>query len=105
MVTAVLLIGTVAWLVTVTNLVGAYGSGSIKPTALDLLAFMVLMAPGPKRVLALDGGGIRGIITIAFLKEIERVLKERLGGANDFRLCDYVDLVGGTSVGSLLAPR
>jgi hypothetical protein len=43
-VTAVLLIGTVAWLVTVTNLVGAYGSGSIKPTALDLLAFMVLMA-------------------------------------------------------------
>lgn len=64
-----------------------------------------LFAPGPKRVLALDGGGIRGIITIAFLKEIERVLKERLGGANDFRLCDYFDLVGGTSVGSLLAPR
>jgi len=61
-----------------------------------------LFAPGPKRVLSLDGGGVRGIISIAFLKEIEKVLKERSGCA-DYRLCDYFDLVGGTSVGSLLA--
>lgn len=41
---AILLVGTVAWLVTATNIVGAYGSGSIKPTAFDLLAFIALMA-------------------------------------------------------------
>jgi tetratricopeptide (TPR) repeat protein len=61
-----------------------------------------LFAPGPKRVLSLDGGGVRGIVSIAFLRDIEKVLKERSGRA-DFRLCDYFDLVGGTSVGSLLA--
>ncbi len=61
-----------------------------------------LFAPGAKRVLALDGGGARGIITIAFLERIEAQLKERCGRA-DFVLSDYFDLVGGTSVGSLLA--
>ena len=43
-VTAILLIGAVVWLVTATNIVGDYGSGSIKPTTLDLLAFIALMA-------------------------------------------------------------
>jgi patatin-like phospholipase/acyl hydrolase len=61
-----------------------------------------LFDPGPKRVLALDGGGVKGIITIAFLEKVEAVLRERSGRA-DFRLCDYFDLVGGTSVGSILA--
>ncbi|KAB2911305.1 MAG: patatin [Hyphomicrobiaceae bacterium] len=61
-----------------------------------------LFAPGPKRVLALDGGGARGIVTIAFLERIEALLRERSGRA-DFVLSDYFDLVGGTSVGSLLA--
>ncbi len=61
-----------------------------------------LFLRGPKRVLSLDGGGVRGIVSIVFLREIEKVLKERFGRA-DFRLCDYFDLVGGTSVGSLLA--
>ncbi len=41
---AILLIGAVVWLVTATSIVGAYGSGSIKPTTLDLLAFIALMA-------------------------------------------------------------
>jgi patatin-like phospholipase len=62
-----------------------------------------LFAPGPKRILALDGGGVKGIITIAFLEKIEEILRERSGRGNDFRLSDYFDLVGGTSVGSLLA--
>jgi Patatin-like phospholipase len=62
-----------------------------------------LFAPGPKRVLALDGGGVKGVVTIAFLERMEALLKERSGRGDDFRLSDYFDLVGGTSVGSLLA--
>ena len=70
-----------------------------------------LFAPGPKRILALDGGGTRGIVSIAFLEQIERVLAERFVAqglcqtAADFRLSQYFDLIGGTSVGSMLATR
>lgn len=59
--------------------------------------------PGPKKILALSGGGTRGIITIAFLEEIERLLKERSGKGDEFRLSDYYDLISGTSVGAMLA--
>ena len=38
-----------------------------------------LFGPGPKRILALDGGGIRGAITIAFLIKIETILKKLFG--------------------------
>lgn len=38
-----------------------------------------LDAPGPKRILALDGGGVRGILSIAFLERIEAILRERFG--------------------------
>jgi uncharacterized protein len=62
-----------------------------------------LHAPGPKRILALDGGGTRGIVTIAFLEEIERQLAEATGRGADFRLCEYFDLIGGTSVGAMIA--
>lgn len=68
-----------------------------------------LFSKGPKRMLALDGGGTRGIVTIAFLREIEAVLSERsvrlghVARASDFRLSQYFDLVGGTSVGALVA--
>lgn len=62
-----------------------------------------LSAPGRKRVLALDGGGVRGVISIAFLERMEALLQERSGRGEDFRLSDYFDLVGGTSVGSILA--
>lgn len=62
-----------------------------------------LFAPGTKRMLALDGGGVRGMISIAFLEKIEALLKERSGAGGNFRLSDYFDLVGGTSVGSIIA--
>jgi uncharacterized protein len=62
-----------------------------------------LKSDGPKRILALDGGGIRGALTLGYLKRIEDVLKEQHGGSNDFRLCDYFDLIGGTSTGAIIA--
>lgn len=61
-----------------------------------------LSAPGPKRILALDGGGVRGILTAGILAAIEARLA-RFSGNPSFRLCDYFDLIGGTSTGSIVA--
>jgi hypothetical protein len=60
-----------------------------------------LFGRGPKRLLALDGGGMRGAISVAFLEEMERLLRERKGP--DARLGDWFDLVGGTSTGAIIA--
>jgi uncharacterized protein len=56
---------------------------------------------GPKRILALDGGGVRGAITVAFLEQIEKVLAERLG--EPIHLANWFDLIGGTSTGAVIA--
>ena len=61
-----------------------------------------LYSEGPKRILSIDGGGVRGAIAIAFLQRIETVLRERYGRP-DMVLSDYFDLIGGTSVGSIIA--
>jgi len=57
----------------------------------------------PKRILALDGGGIRGALTLGFLQRIEDILRKQHGNSKSFRLCDYFDLIGGTSTGSIIA--
>jgi uncharacterized protein len=57
----------------------------------------------PKRILALDGGGIRGALTLGYLQTIEDLLRKQHGDNPDFRLCDYFDLIGGTSTGSIIA--
>jgi hypothetical protein len=56
----------------------------------------------PKRILALDGGGIRGILTLGYLGEMEALLRARTGN-NAMVLSDYFDLIGGTSTGSIIA--
>ncbi|MFN0015649.1 MAG: patatin-like phospholipase family protein [Saprospiraceae bacterium] len=61
-----------------------------------------LTAPGPKRMLALDGGGIRGAIALGFLEKIETMLRERHKNPN-LLLCEYFDLIGGTSTGAIIA--
>ena len=58
---------------------------------------------GPKRILALDGGGLKGIVTLGFLARIEALLKERHGNSDDFRLAHYFDLIAGTSTGAIIA--
>jgi uncharacterized protein len=60
-----------------------------------------LFGPGRKRLLALDGGGVRGVITVAFLERMEAVLAAHEGRA--VRLGDWFDLVGGTSTGAVIA--
>lgn len=47
------------------------------------------------RILSLDGGGIRGAFTAAFLAEIERQLSHPIG--------EYFDLIAGTSTGGIIA--
>jgi predicted acylesterase/phospholipase RssA len=61
-----------------------------------------LFDPGPKRILAIDGGGVRGVISLTFLARIEALLRVRMGNA-ELRLCDYFDLIGGTSTGAIIA--
>src|SRR5437868_11094947 len=60
-----------------------------------------LFGPGPKRILSLDGGGVRGVISVAFLERIEAILIARAG--REVRLGDHFDLVGGTSTGAIIA--
>lgn len=57
----------------------------------------------PKRILALDGGGLRGILTLSYLAQIESLLRERNGGGDSFRLSHYFDLIAGTSTGAIIA--
>ena len=62
-----------------------------------------LTKAGPHKLLALDGGGIRGILTLEILATIERLLQQNLGRANEFTLADYFDYIGGTSTGAIIA--
>ena len=55
---------------------------------------------GPKRLLAIEGGGICGILELEVLKRIESILAK---GNRDFRLCDYFDYMAGTSTGAIIA--
>jgi predicted acylesterase/phospholipase RssA len=55
------------------------------------------------KILSLDGGGIRGILTLEVLARMEELLAEATGGGSGFRLCDYFDYVGGTSTGAIIA--
>lgn len=61
----------------------------------------VLSADRPRKLLACDGGGIRGLITIEALAAIEAELQRRNG--KDVRLADEFDYVAGTSTGAIIA--
>jgi hypothetical protein len=59
-----------------------------------------LFGPGPKRILSLDGGGVRGAITLAFLERLEALIEEIEG--KPVLLGDWFDLIGGTSTGAII---
>lgn len=57
---------------------------------------------GPKRVLALDGGGVKGVLSLGMAKAVETELRRRSGDPG-LVLSDYYDLIGGTSTGAIVA--
>jgi hypothetical protein len=61
----------------------------------------VMERRGPRKLLALDGGGIRGLIAVEVLAEIERQLRRDRGA--DFRLAQEFDYFAGTSTGAIIA--
>src|ERR1041385_609321 len=62
-----------------------------------------LAKAGSRKLLALDGGGIRGVITLEILAEIERILQRKSPRGDDFVLADYFDYIAGTSTGAIIA--
>jgi patatin-like phospholipase/acyl hydrolase len=56
----------------------------------------------PKRILSLDGGGIRGALTLGFLESLESIIREKENN-KDLLLYDYFDLIGGASTGAIIA--
>jgi len=60
-------------------------------------------AERPRKLLALDGGGIRGVLTLQVLIRMEELLAEQSGQGENFRLCNFFDYIGGTSTGAIIA--
>ena len=58
--------------------------------------------PGRKKLLAIDGGGIRGVLALEVLRRIEDVLRQE-GGNEELCLADYFDYISGTSTGGIIA--
>jgi uncharacterized protein len=57
----------------------------------------------PRKLLALDGGGIRGVLTLQVLMRMEELLRKHSGQGENFRLCNFFDYIGGTSTGAIIA--
>jgi hypothetical protein len=55
-----------------------------------------------KRILALDGGGIRGVFTLQILAKIEELFRNEQQN-KDLVLRDVFDLIAGTSTGAIIA--
>ncbi len=57
----------------------------------------------PRKILALDGGGIRGLITLQVLAKLEAEIGKYSRNGARFRLCQFFDYIGGTSTGAIIA--
>ncbi|MDD5462386.1 MAG: patatin-like phospholipase family protein [Methylococcales bacterium] len=62
-----------------------------------------IQSPGPKKILACDGGGILGLMSVEILLKIEEDLRKNLDKGPEFVLADYFDFVCGTSTGAIIA--
>lgn len=68
--------------------------GKMAPSSVDLSR--------PRRILALDGGGIRGVFTLKILERIEQQFR-LAEGKPDLVLRDVFDFFAGTSTGAIIA--
>src|SRR5271154_3453944 len=55
-----------------------------------------------KRILSLDGGGIRGVFILQILKKIEQLLRDEKKNP-DLLLADEFHFIAGTSTGAIIA--
>ena len=55
-----------------------------------------------KKLLTIDGGGLRGMIALRVLARIESILREQANNPG-LVLADYFDYIGGTSTGGIIA--
>ena len=60
------------------------------------------MAEHLKRILSLDGGGIRGVFTLQIAARVEQLFRQAYG-RSDLVLADVIDLFAGTSTGAIIA--
>lgn len=61
-----------------------------------------IAAPGPKKILSCDGGGILGLMSVEILAVLEEELR-RLTGNPELVLGDWFDFTCGTSTGAVIA--
>jgi uncharacterized protein len=59
-----------------------------------------ILSPGPKKLLAIDGGGIRGVLALEILAKIEEMFAK---GRPTYVLADDFDYIAGTSTGGIIA--
>ena len=65
-------------------------------------SFLDKLQPAPqKKLLALDGGGIRGVLTLEILAAVEQIARKKLARP-DAVLADYFDYIAGTSTGAII---
>lgn len=55
-----------------------------------------------RRILSLDGGGIRGVFALEILERMEKLLRDHTGN-QEMVLADHFDFIGGTSTGAIIA--
>lgn len=61
-----------------------------------------ITAPGAKRILSCDGGGILGMMSVEILAKVEQDLRQ-FTGRPDLVLADWFDFTCGTSTGAIIA--
>lgn len=72
-------------------------------TAEEGMSYLDRVEPaGRKRLLAIDGGGIRGALSLEILARIEKILRDEARD-DGLVLADWFDYVAGTSTGAIIA--